>query len=453
MSRPNVLLIVLDAVRKDHLSVYGYDRPTTPNLDAFGEVATRYEQAISAAPWTPPSHGAIFSGSYPSTTGIYGRTPYYPPDQPHVADRFSDLGYSTFGFSNSHHTSKEHNYDRGFDFYHDILDLPRIRGKMVEPSLDYVRHLYDYFRKDYDDSSFQLRRLRTQIRRRERPFFGFINLNSAHSPYDPPEPFKGEFEAYFDAWDDVDESKARVVADDDGYRYIMGDVSLRDRELDLVECWYDGEIRYLDYLLGQFFDFLKERGLFDETLIVVTSDHGEHFGENGLVYHQFSLSDTLLNVPLLIKWPRQQEAEVSNELVSLVDMAPTVLEEAGGRSQPDMDGRNLTTDEEPDAVFAEYAGPFEPMRERLSKYGSRFEPYNEGLQAIRTTDHKLVRTTRGETNLYRVGDGEETALEDEELAVELYERLDDRLAELPQEDDTDGIASHVEDHLEKMGYM
>jgi len=453
MTRPNVLLIVLDSVRKDHLSAYGYDRPTTPALREFAERATRYDQAIAAAPWTPPSHAAMFSGKYPSNVGVFGRTPQYDPDQPHVAQLLSEAGYRTFGFSNSHHTSPDRGFDRGFDYYHDILSLPRFMGTMYEPSLDFLRHLYDYFRKDYDDSSFQLRRLRTRIAGSEEPFFGFINCNSAHSPYDPPERFAEPFLSAFDGWDDVDEETARAVGDRDGYEYMMGELEMGPTEWELVQCWYDGEIRYLDFLLGQLFDFLRREGVFEETMVVVTSDHGEQFGERGLAYHQFSLSEVLLNVPLFVKWPGQTESDVSGELVSLTDLAPTMVELATGSVPEGMDGRSLRSGDPPEAVFAEYGRPYEPLQEKLDPYRETFRQYDRGLQAVRTRDHKLVRETPGGERLYRVGDMCEEPIEDESLRTDLSDLLDERLGDLPTGSYDEDVEAHVRDHLEEMGYM
>jgi len=452
MTPPNVVLVVLDAVRQDHLSCYGYDRPTTPELDAFAADATRYDRAFAAAPWTPPSHGALFSGKYPSHNGVFGSTPLYGEDQPHVAELLSDAGYATFGFSNSFHTSTDRRFDRGFDFYHDILALPRFAGKMYEPSLDYVRHLSDYFRKGYDDSSFQLRRLRTQIRRRDQPFFGFINLNSAHAPYDPPEPFRSEFLASVPDLDEADAVDAQTVADEDGYPVAMGERELSENAWAFVRALYDGEIRYMDHLLGQFFQFLRQEGVFENTLVVVTADHGELFGEHGLVYHQFSLAEELIRVPLLVKRPGQTDGTVDDDLVSLVDLAPTVLDAAGQSVPAEMDGQVFGSDPGHEAVFAEYAGPYQPLREKLAEYGDAFTRYDRGFQAIRTATHKLVVGTDGERTLYDVTDGE-SPVEDPHLAETLAARLERALGPLPDRGRSESLPDHVEDHLEKMGYM
>jgi arylsulfatase A-like enzyme len=453
MAPPNILLIVLDSVRRDHVGVYGHERPTTPEIDAFASEAIRYNQATAAAPWTPPSHAAMFSGLYASNVGVFGPTPSYDRNKPHVAELLSAAGYTTFGFSNSYHTSTDRGFDRGFEFYHDVLSLPRFAGKMYEPTLDYVRYLYDYFLKGYDLSAFQLRRLRTKIRRGDEPFFGFINLNSAHAPYDPPDPFRSEFEEPFDAEDTVNREAATIIANDDGYQYFMGDVSLSSTEWELVQRWYDGEIRYMDMLLGNFFNFLRTEGVFDDTLIVVTSDHGELFGEYGLVYHQLTLAEELIRVPLLIKRPGQTERQVSNELVSLVDLVPTFLDVVGKDVPSTLDGRSLFSDPEPDTVFAEYAGPYKPLREKLTGTDG-FDEYDRGLQAARTKTRKLIVDTHGERTLYDISDGTDKPIEQNTVAKRLFERLNNTLGDIPDRNNkTEKLDEHVEQHLKEMGYM
>jgi arylsulfatase A-like enzyme len=455
--RPNVLLVVLDATRKDHLSCYGHDRPTTPAIDAVAEAGTRYERAITPSPWTPPSHASLFTGCYPSRHGVYHSDLGLRYDGPTLAELLSDAGYATLGFSNSYHTSTDRNFHRGFDYYHDVFELPRFAGTMYEPSLDFVRYVANRFLRNYDESYWQLGRLRTKLRRTDEPFFGFINLNSAHSPYDPPRRYRERFEAYFDDWDTVDEAAARDVANGDAHDHVFGDGALTETEWDLVTCWYDAEIRFVDDLLSSFLDFLRERGLYDDTMLVFVADHGENMGEDGLAYHEFSLSEALLNVPLVVKWPDGSDAprpgSVSDDLVSLVDVAPTVCEVAGVDPPSGVEGLSLLDDGGHDAVFAEYDRPQPPGRDRLRDAYDAFARYDRGLQAVRTAAFKLVRTTTGEETLYRVDDGPETEADDPEVRRRLGDRLDAALGDLPDAGHHDeDLADHVERHLSEMGY-
>jgi arylsulfatase A-like enzyme len=450
MSQPNVLLIVLDAVRKDHLSCYGHDRETTPNLDRLASEGTRYEQAIAAAPWTPPSHASMFTGQYPSGHGVFSGSPRLATDVPTVAELLSGAGYATFGFSNSHHTSAKHDFDRGFDYYHDILELPRFMDRMYEPSLDFATYALRWLLFDDDDSYYQLRKLKQKIRGEDDPFFGFINLNTAHSPYDPPERYTG-FVDEFDRWDEVDEENVRSLVRNGGYEFMLDRRSATDAEWELVKRKYDSEIRYMDALLGKFFDFLGEEGYYDETLILVTTDHGEHFGEHGLAYHQFSLFEELVNVPLVVKRPEQHSGGATDELRSLVDIAPTIATAAGVDPPESVRGHPLQAGEGHETVFAEYAGPYPPLRDRWGTYDG-FEQYDRGLQAVRTGEHKLIAGTDGQRALYDVTDGERP-VDDDAIADELGETLEAGLGNLAAGRQPADLDEHVEERLERMGYM
>lgn len=470
LPRPNILLVVLDSVRKDHLTPYGYERATTPTLEWLSATSTTYTNAISTGPWTAPSHASLFTGLYPSNHGVYGRSLNLDSGLPTVAEGLSEAGYQTFGFSNSYHTSVHRGFDRGFDTYHDYQSIKTIFGRRVEFSLPALVHKFRQLGGERDQSAFQLHHLVRKIVGSESPFFGFINFSSAHSPYDPPAPFREQFESGFKFWDSVDRSAAEIVAARGGYKYMMGEVEMDETEWDLVERWYDGEIAYVDSLLENLFESLRDSNNFENTMIVVTADHGEHFGENGLAYHQFSLSEELLNVPLLIKWPSQDESAVSNELVSLADFPSTFLDIAGVE-RPELDGRSLYSDAEPQAVFAEYGRPKssilenlidamfhsfdvkrDSIRERLLTYIDRIERYDRGLQAIRTRDHKLVSPTSGKPELYRIDEGE-TITDDEAMRSELQSLLDERLTPLPTEGDDDTeIPDHIEARLVELGY-
>lgn len=458
--RPNVLLIVLDATRKDHLSCYGYDRPTSPTIDSIAADGTRYEQAVSTSAWTPPSHASMFTGCYPSRHGVFNSQLPLTYEGPTIAELLSEHGVRTLGFSNSYHTSTERNFHRGFDYYHDIFELPRFLGKMYDTSWDFLRFLPNYFLKNYDISDLQLRKLKTELKKTEEPFFGFINLNSAHSPYDPPARFKKQFEAYFDKWDTVDEEAAKDVRIGDYGYSAFGDESLSETEWELIQCWYDGEIKYIDHLLSDFIDFFKKEGLYDDTLLIIAADHGEHFGEHGLMYHSFSLFEELLNVPLIIKWPRSYDTggrvrpeSVSYDLVSLVDIAPTICKWLDLEVPPEIEGRDLTTNPGHDAVFAEYDRPQPPKRDRLLNEYPDFEAYDRGLQVVRTSEFKLIRSTTGQEMLYRIEDGSETPVENAEIQERLSELMTERLNDVPDTDTEEELSEYVKDNLEKMGYL
>jgi arylsulfatase A-like enzyme len=402
----------------------------------------------------------MFTGCYPSQHGVFNSQLSLTYEGPTVAELLSEYGVETLGFSNSYHTSTERNFHRGFDYYHDIFELPRFLGKMYDPSADFLRFLPNYFLRNYDISDLQLRKLNTRLKSTGEPFFGFINLNSAHSPYDPPARFRKQFEAYFDEWDTVDEEAAKDVCNGDYGYTTFGDKTLSETEWELIKCWYDGEIRYMDHLLSGFIDFFKKEGLYDDTLLIIAADHGEHFGEHGLAYHSFSLFEELLNVPLIIKWPESyspsdqvRQESISRNLVSLVDIVPTICEWLDLEVPFEMQGRDLTTNPDHDAVFAEYDRPQPPKRDRLLDEYDDFEAYDRGLQVARTLEFKLIRSTTGQESLYKIEDGDETPIENAEVQQRLSELMSETLNDVPDADADEELSEYVKNNLEKMGYL
>ena len=455
MPRPNVLFVVLDTVRKDHLLSYGHDRRTSPNLDRLAGDATRYEHAVSAAPWTLPSHASMFTGRYPSHHRTVSTRPHLEADQPTVAEELSAAGYTTLGFANSSFISTDRGFARGFDSYHDLQRLPHFRGRYYEPSREFLQLVFNHLTRGYDTAYFQAEKLKSALRRTDPLWFAFVNFLPAHSPYDPPPAFEERFERGFDAWDAVDPERVRGLSAD-AYEYMLGDMAVSDAEWDLLKRWYDGEIAYVDYLLGDLMTFLKERGLYEDTLVIVTADHGEQFGENGLAYHNFSLAETVLNVPLLVKWPGNPDPEVSTELTSLIDLAPTILDVADVSRPETMQGRSLRSEPEPAAVFAEYAYPYPLLSGGIIRaHGDRFGQYERALQAVRTRTHKLVRSSEGDTTLYELIGGDEREIGDEEVARELERRLDATLEPLPEADveGDEELSEHTREHLRELGYL
>ena len=462
MPEPNILLIVLDAVRKDHLSCYGHERLTSLNLDDLGAEATRYENAISAAPWSAPSHASIFTGLYPTHHRVFGNQPTLQSDVPVVAEVLRSAGYTTLGFSNSFFTGKEHGFSRGFDYYHDLPSLPRpiwSGGHMFEPSIDYAQFLLRYFLTDDDISYFQAKKLKSKLQESTEPFFTFINLQSAHMPYAPPKRFRRRFEMEFDKWNEVDEETALHLASGGGVdEYLANELDVGETEWELIRHLYDAEIAYIDTLVGEIFEFLKDAGVYDETLVIVTADHGELHGEEGVIGHNFSIAEPLINVPLILKPPGGESGTISKELVSLTDLAPTFADAANTRFDTDIDGRSLLSDDEPDVVFSEYEGCYLPRRKRIQEeYGEAFERYDSRFQAARTRDHKLVKDKNGETTLYRINDLTETAVDEPEKAAELQQKLEGALGEFPGgaigHQESEELSSHIEGHLEELGYL
>jgi arylsulfatase A-like enzyme len=325
---PNVLFVVLDTVRAESLSTYGYNRETSPNLTRLAQRGVRFDQARTAAAWTLPSHASMFTGRWP-----YELTtrPDHPLDEtyPTLAEFLRDHGYATAGFvGNTYFCNRWFGLDRGFLHYEDVAvclveivrssDMGRALISKIAPSIFTRDRPYAYFnRKDATTINHDmLAWLDTQPR--GRPFFAFLNYFDAHDPYisaqGAPRHFgltphtDSEIAALRD-WLHVDKSK------------------VPSRLLQMAIDGYDDGIAYLDDQLGRLFAALDSRKLLENTLIVITADHGELHGEHNNFGHGSHLYRQVVDVPLLIAGPRSvPHGKQVAGAVSLRDLPATIVD-------------------------------------------------------------------------------------------------------------------------------
>jgi len=336
--KPNVLLLVWDTVRNDELSVAGYPRPTTPFLESVAREGVRFEHAFSTAPWTLPSHVSLFTGQWPFMFFRGTRAPVEMPT-PTLAELLSHAGYRTGGFTaNLDFTTRAHGIHRGFAHYEDFsrtmgtaLAWSRISWVILDQQ--WVRRIIGYFevvgqkRADVINTSF----LRWLDRDGSRPFFAFLNYFDAHEPYIAPSPFRERFaHAPRGTYEMFPEpgKEGRQPRSPEAQRY------WRDE--------YDALIASLDDATRSLFAELARRGLLDHTIVIITSDHGEQFGEHGKWRHMNSLYRVLLEVPLVMRYPRAMPHDkVIETPVSLRDIPQTVLALTGVTSTM-VPGQSLT---------------------------------------------------------------------------------------------------------------
>lgn len=334
---PNVLLVVLDTVRAKSLGLYGYRRPTSPNLEILAAGGVTFERALSPSPWTLPAHAAIFTGRYPHETPADWLTSL-DTTSPTLAEAFAARGYVTAGFvANLVYCRRETGIARGFLHYE---DYPVSLG-MVVNSTWLTRFAYNWLNLRLNRWLFGARgHLPSLVVKRasdvnraflswldqhsSRPFFAFLNYFDAHAPYYPPPPF-----------DDI-----------------FGPTGIRPPLL-TMRTWspqehqvqidaYDGALAYVDRELGRLMDEFGRRGLRERTLVIVTSDHGEHLGEHGLVDHGNSLYRPVLHVPLVISFaPRVPAGRRVPAAVTLRDLPATVLDLVPLAGAPPFPGTSL----------------------------------------------------------------------------------------------------------------
>jgi arylsulfatase A-like enzyme len=375
----NVVMIVLDTVRADHLSLYGYERETTPNLARLARRGVRFDQARSAAPWTLPSHASMFTGRWPHELEVE-RHGHFNSKYPTLAEFFRDRGYATSGtVANQFFCGRESGLARGFDDYKDFPVTPgevlrsstvgwllarvvdRVRAESVALITSDVMSgvSLDFHRKDAAQVNREF--LDWQSQNRERPFFAFLNYFDAHDPYIAPQGFDKHFGK-------SPASRAEVAVLKDWQK--RGQKQPCAPALSLASDAYDDCIAALDQELGKLFDEFGRRGILERTVVIVTADHGEQFGEHGGLRHGVSLYGSEVHVPLLILSPtRVPVGQTVREPVSLRDLPATIVDLIGWGGRSPFPGTSLTTTWDTEGV--ETHNPPGPL---LSELGTPIEP-------------------------------------------------------------------------------
>ena len=310
---PNLLFVVLDTVRADHLAPYGYERVTTPHLDEFVQRhATRYTEARSSSSWTLPSHATLFTGLLPSEHGsTFPSIDAQPLRDEFVtlAERLREEGYETAAVvANTLFVVPQFGLDQGFEHFDDrrgcwvadYLALPQLAGYRMRAG-------HTPYRDAGDITRAALGWLESE--RRDDPFFLMLNYMDAHTPYRPPAPFDRAFEE-------------RMPADE-----------LHPRH-DFSSLLYDRELAYLDSQLALLLEGLRALGLFENTVIVITSDHGEALGDRGNFGHSATLFEELVRVPLYVKPIGEGSPGTNGRYVNGADVHDMMLEQMGLKPEP-----------------------------------------------------------------------------------------------------------------------
>jgi arylsulfatase A-like enzyme len=291
--RPNIVLIVMDTTRFDRLSAYGYDRPTTPALDQIASEGVLFTRAHAASPWTLPSHASIFTGVFPSEHRAIREHQFLDDRFPTLAEKLGDQGYHTVAFAKKSYVSHESGLARGFDQFFDLF-FPLKESALMEawkwirgplPSPDKGAALIVATAKDWLE------------RNGDRCFFAFFNFNEPHNHLAPPSPY---YETYLGHRTETGWGRTRFP---DILGYNLGETEYNEEQLAIFNDLYDAEVAYQDYRMGQLFDFMRNGGLLENTLLIITADHGENLGDHDLMGHDFSLHETLIRVPLIIRFP------------------------------------------------------------------------------------------------------------------------------------------------------
>ncbi len=371
-SRPNIILITVDALRADHLGTYGYARPTSPAIDQFAREAIVVSDAISQAPYTKASIASLMTGLLPSThktystsgplpvlmTGHAGPDPLattdvLPSTIPILPDVLRRAGYETFAFTTNPFLIRDFGFARGFD------------------------HFRFYDGDDFAKADRVLPDAWSAITTpRSKPFFVWVHLMETHSPYDPS-------------------ARARAALPPlDPPVVIPPSVNVPEwlikqptRNLRVYQALYDGEIRTADDAIGEFLGKMRGAGLWDRTVIVLTADHGEEFMEHGGMEHNRTLYDEVVHVPLIVRIPGLAPRRLAAQ-VEIVDLFPTLTAIAGAPQPGNIAGSDLS--------------PVLAGRQQPDKFAVS-ENIGQAI-ALRTAGWKLIEYKDGRRELFRLSE-------------------------------------------------
>lgn len=427
--RPNVLLIIMDTQRGDHLSSYGYQRETTPHLDRFAAQGTLFENAFASSSWTLPTHATLMTGRplHEHRAGVL-RRPYLDDRFPTLAEYLSEQGYATGAFvANTYWAGRQTGLDRGFvryeDFFGNIGDaLARtVLGRRLAYEILPHFGLEDIpGRKRADEINRDL--LDWLDRIEGRPFFAFVNYFDVHGPYLPPDPYRGRFSG-------TEETRRKRTGEIE-IGALTTEMELPPpEEIRRMIDRYDESLLFLDAEMGRLFGQLEERGLLDRTIVIVTSDHGESWGEHGMMYHGHSLYRDQIHAPLILRYPERVPEGVRATRSVGLDQIPATIADLLGTESP-FPGRSILPID----------APAEPVLIEVAQRSSVPAPWPSSrgwLAGLVTERWHFILSESGDVELYdMVADpGETTDLSQDPAFSDLVADFRSRLNTF---DDVDG---------------
>jgi arylsulfatase A-like enzyme len=316
MTQPNVVIIAIDTLRADHLGCYGYHKPTSPNIDALAAESVVFERAFAPGIPTMPAFTTLLTGLHPYRHGITAHGSDQRVDErvqplPQLA---KNAGYVSIGIDNLavQGNGRGSWFSRGFDYY---------SGFLFKPFSNQSEQLAD-------------RALRFITDFRGKPFLLFLHLWDPHTPYGPPPPYDTlHYQTENRSGDEPNLADVKAISPE-YYEAFLGEMNLKvPDDYAYVVAQYDGEISYADAQVGRIVAHLKAQGLWDNTVVVLMSDHGECFGEGDVHFDHHGLYDAVIRVALMCRAPGAAPARVG-AMVSTEDILPTLMELCGGWDDP-----------------------------------------------------------------------------------------------------------------------
>ena len=416
---PNVVLIVLDTLRADRLGCCGSDLGLTPNIDRYAAMGTLFPRVICQSPWTIPSSGSIITGLDALEHGLFRDVLVEPGKLPFIPVHLKKSSYRTAGIFANFRLSSIWGWDSIFDYYFNLADKPWMTGsahRYIQSAVLFIRYMLEPKSTDGD----RLTDLTIDWLKRSSssPFFLWVHYMDPHKPYgdrenvNPTPGYTGRFMTSFD------QNPPPVNS---------GSLDLTPEEKEHIENLYNSDVRFCDREVGRLLDYLKESGRLDDSVVIITSDHGEEFWEHGYWEHGHSVHREVVEVPILLLWPdRLPRGKVVGSQVRLIDIAPTIYDLLGISAAGDLAGESLLP-------LVHAPGPDRPAicakiyhgEDRISRRSDglltvlwlssdRLQAYDLGKDPDETTDLFASPEHREDERLQRARDELRTILEEQE---------------------------------------
>lgn len=390
---PNLVLIVLDTVRYDRTSLGRSDRDTTPYLRELAARGVTFTSARSPAEWTLPAHASLFTGLLPSEHGAHFEHRYLPDEVMTIAERLRRSDYRTGAFSSNVNVSRAFHFDQGFEAFFEAFAADDVREGKLSKSVAVEHALRDWLGT-----------------KRDVPSFVFVNLMEAHLPYDA----SAEHLAAFGGAASLDLQE--IGAGDFLDRVVAGERPVDDAFRAALSNRYDAALRTLDDSLRRVIDVLEKAHVLDDAIVFITSDHGEHLGENGLVDHHGALSEALLHVPLVVFGTGVQSGVVRTEPIGteIIGSRLEAFSIGGSKAEKWAMRRPFIAERYPAIEIAQRMARQRPQADR-----SRFETGERAVLSLNGR-FKWTVTTDGREHLFELG---ATARDEREIALELQPQV------------------------------
>lgn len=492
IAKPNIILITLDTLRADHLSCYGYNRKTSPFIDKIANEGILFNECISPSSWTLPSHASIFTGLYPSEHGaihsaLQRNKSKLDKSFTTLAEIMEKNGYLTAGFIGGPYLSSEFGLSQGFEYYNDILipsDMTFVINKLTFTDIlitafkkfinprkisevleyyisDIANYIYnEHFSKKLLDINGWKKKadeinsvaLPWIEKNKDSRFFLFINYFDTHTPYKLPIGFDNLFDRGY-------KGKLKGLP---GELYSISShaYSPTDDDFKYLISLYDSQICFLDMNIRKLFEKLDSCKINNDTIVIITSDHGESFGEHGLVNHGFSLYDDNIRVPLIL-WGLDKigGSRKINTQTSTVDILPTILDITNIPIPNNIHGKSLLRLISDDHGFERPVVLSEIFDDiAVHRFGDEFK---RDLKSFRSKEWKYISSSNGKNELYNlINDKKEidNIIKSENKISDKFEKIKDEFlislnSVLPGKDTKAEVGNNIKEKLKALGYI